>query len=229
MYRLNIALSGSIPESDIVSINQKYLTAVWNAGAIPTLLSPNTDEEYIKFVCEHFDGFMFCGGDDLDPKYYGEEKSDRIGNVCAARDEFEEKLFSAAYATGKPILGICRGMQIINVFLGGSLHQHMDGHVQSEEKSVVTHSVLIEKGSMLEKIVGKSEFRVNTFHHQAINSLSPKLRADAYSKDDGYIEACHSDEHNFLLGVQWHPESYCEASEISQKIFKAFIEACRHH
>ena len=226
MYRLNIALSGSIPESDIVSINNKYLAAVWEVGAVPTLLMPKAEDEYISRVCEQFDGFIFCGGDDLDPKYYGEQKSEKIGNICSARDEFEEKLFRAVYATGKPILGICRGMQVINAFLGGSLHQHMDGHIQSEDKSVTTHPVLVEKDSMLEKITGANEFPVNSFHHQAINSLAPGLVVDAYSKNDGYVEACHSEEHKFLFGVQWHPESYFESSDISKKIFQAFIDAC---
>ena len=226
MNRPYIALSGSLPDEKITTINNNYLRSIWCAGGVPTLLLPSTDEDYIKTVCETFDGFLFCGGDDIDPKYYGEEKSPEIGDISPARDEFEEKLFHAAYATGKPILGICRGLQVINVFLGGSLIQHMNGHRSEDGSSPSTHDVVLVTSSPLTKITDKTEFTVNSFHHQAINSLSSKLTADAYSKNDGYIEAFHEEGNRFLYAVQWHPESLYKTSEVSRKLFKAFIDAC---
>lgn len=227
MNRPYIALSGSLPDDKITTINNCYLNSVWSAGGIPTLLMPSTDDEYIKTVCESFDGFLFCGGDDIDPKYYGEEMSPDIGEISPARDEFEEKLFYAAYKTGKPIMGICRGLQVINVFLGGTLIQHIEGHRDKENNCPSKHDVVISEGSPLIKITGKTEFEVNSFHHQAINSLSARLVADAYSMGDGYIEAFHEEGHKFLYAVQWHPESMYQASEISQGLFRAFVDACR--
>ena len=227
MNRPYIALSGSLPDEKITTINNNYLRSIWSAGGVPTLLLPSTDEDYVKAVCETFDGFLFCGGDDIDPKYYGEEKSPEIGDISPARDEFEKRLFRAAYATGKPILGICRGLQVINVFLGGSLIQHMNGHRSEDGKSPSTHDVMLVTGSPLAEMIGDTEFTVNSFHHQAINSLSNKLTADAYSKDDGYIEAFHEEGHKFLYAVQWHPESLYETSDASRKLFKAFIDACQ--
>lgn len=227
MNRPYIALSGSLPDDKITTINNCYLRSIWGAGGIPTLLLPSTDEEYINTVCQSFDGFLFCGGDDIDPKYYGEEKSPDIGDISPMRDEFEEKLFRAAYATQKPIMGVCRGLQVINVFMGGSLVQHMEGHRDKEGNRPNTHNVTLIEGSPLIEITGEQGFTVNSFHHQAINSLSKKLVADAYSSSDGYVEAFHEEGHKFLYAFQWHPELMYQTSEISQKIFKSFVDSCK--
>lgn len=229
MCRLNIALSGSIKDGGVVSINKNYLSAIWAAGGIPTLLQPDTDDRYIGEVCRYFDGFVFCGGEDIDPKYYGERKNRNTKNICSLRDGFEEKLFYAVYQTGKPILGICRGMQIINVFLGGTLFQHISGHIQKEEKQVCTHTVSVKNGLLLKQITGKNELLVNSFHHQAIKSLSSLLVADAVDTKDGYIEAFHDERHKFLLCVQWHPEACHTSDNASKAIFDAFIAACRQN
>lgn len=227
MNRPYIALSGSLPDEKITTINNCYLNSVWKSGGIPTLLLPSTEDEYIKTVCETFDGFLFCGGDDIDPKYYGQEKDVNIGEISPARDEFEEKLFRAAYTTGKPIMGICRGLQIINVFMGGTLLQHVEGHRDAAGNGPSMHYVTLVQGSPLAEITRETKFLTNSFHHQAIYSLSEKLTADAYSKDDGIVEAFHEEGHKFLCAFQWHPESMYNTSEISKRIFSAFIEACR--
>lgn len=225
MKKIIIALSSTPIEDGYVKVTEAYLDAIYCAGAIPMLLSPRVDDEYLQNVCETVDGFLFCGGDDIDPKYYGEEKSLLIGNICSNRDEFEYALFNAAYKTGKPILGICRGLQVINVFLGGSLHQHINGHRQKEARDVFTHSVKLCEGEMLQKMLVEEKIKVNSFHHQIIDRLAKTLACDAVS-DEGYIEAAHCPTHKFLLGVQWHPECYFTKSENSSKIFKAFVEAC---
>ena len=225
MKKIIIALSSTPIEDGYVKVTEAYLDAIYCAGAIPMLLSPRVDDEYLQNVCETVDGFLFCGGDDIDPKYYGEEKSPLIVNICSKRDEFECALFKAAYKTGKPILGICRGLQVINVFLGGSLHQHINGHRQKEARDVFTHSVKLCEGEMLQKMLVEEKIKVNSFHHQIIDRLAKTLACDAVS-DEGYIEAAHCPTHKFLLGVQWHPECYFTKSENSSKIFKAFVEAC---
>ena len=223
MKKVNIALSASISDGT-VSVRDSYLNSIWQAGGIPTLLPPLIDEEFVSRVADTFDGFVFCGGEDIDPKYYGEDNI-ASQNICSIRDEFEEMLFRAAYNTGKPILGICRGMQVINVFLGGSLHQHIDGHVQSEERHVRTHNVSLIKGSTLSEILGEESLDVNSFHHQAVKTLADGLAVDAMNKD-GHIEAFHACNHPFLLCVQWHPEAYYDHCETSRRIFKSFVESC---
>lgn len=229
MKKINVALSATLEKDGYVTVSDYYLDAITKSGAIPSVLSPRLDDEYIKYVCETFDGFMFCGGDDIDPAYYGEEKSGQLGNVCSNRDKFESKLFAAVYETGKPILGICRGLQAINVFLGGSLHQHVDGHKQTEDRPIRTHSLDLCEDGILGKILSKEKIAVNSFHHQIINRLGDGLCVDGVSEKEGYIEAIHHTTHRFLLAVQWHPECYYDLSETSSKIFKAFVAACNNN
>lgn len=226
MSRLNIALSATI-DNEVISVNRKYLDAIVAAGGIPTVLSPIIDDKYISEMVDFFDGFMFCGGGDIDPLYYGEEKNENVKNICSIRDQFEEKLFHCAYSCGKPVLGICRGMQIINVFLGGNLHQHIEAHIQKESRHTKTHEVFIADGTLLKRITGDKAILVNSFHHQAVKELANCLTVDAVS-EDGYVEAFHQEKHRFLLGLQWHPESYFELDESADKVFKAFINSCNN-
>ena len=225
MNRPNIALSATIDNEEI-SVNRKYLDAIVAAGGIPTVLSPIIDDKYMSEIVDFFDGFVFCGGGDIDPAYYGEEKSEQTKKICLSRDLFEEKLFHYAFASGKPVLGICRGMQIINVFLGGNLHQHIEGHRQKESRHIKTHEVLITDGTLLRSIIGDKAILVNSLHHQAVKELADCLTVDAVSKD-GYIEAFHHEKHRFLLGLQWHPESYFEFDASAAKVFRAFINSCK--
>lgn len=225
MEKIIIALSATVNDEGYVKVNEAYLNAIRNSGGIPSVISPCLDDEYIRNICETSDGFLFCGGEDIDPKYYGEEKSKDLENICSKRDEFEVRLFAAAYKTGKPILGICRGMQGINVFLGGSLHQHVDGHKQTESREEKTHTVDLTNEGILNRILGEETIAVNSFHHQIVKRLADGLIVDAISKE-GYIEAFHHQTHHFLLGVQWHPECYYSSSETSSEIFKEFIRAC---
>ena len=213
---------------DAAFVKFEYLNAVLHGGGIPVTLSYTTDPEVLARYAEMFDGFLFSGGVDVDPAKYGEEKKFDNVSVDTERDAFEEALFAAAYPTGKPILGICRGIQSINVWLGGTLHQHIDGHNQSEFRSTRTHSLNIFEGSMFHEICGKTSVMVNSCHHQVVKSLAPVLVADAVNQD-GYIEAAHQPGHRFLFAVQFHPESYfqMEDDDHSSAIFKAFVNACK--
>ena len=209
-------------------MNQRYMDAVWFAGGLPVVLSYTTDPVKLSEYAAIFDGFLFSGGVDVDPVKYGEEKMFDSVEIDSGRDEFEEALFKAVYPTGKPILGICRGIQSINVWLGGTLHQHLDGHRQEASAEERTHPIEIYEGSMLHRICGKTEVLVNTFHHQAIKTPASSLTVDAVSPE-GYIEAVHEEGHRFLFATQFHPEFYWQRDDDdhSAAIFKAFLNACR--
>lgn len=223
-------LVGIVPSRDgeRASIPQRYMDAVWYAGGLPVVLSYTTNPEKLSEYAEIFDGFLYSGGVDVNPVYYGEEKQFDSVEIDEQRDAFEKALFSAVYPTGKPILGICRGIQSINVWLGGTLYQHMDGHRQTEPADVRTHEILIREDSMLHKLCGRTSVMVNTFHHEAIKTLAPALTVDATSPD-GYIEAAHQEGHRFLFAMQSHPEFYYskEDDDHSLAIFTAFINACK--
>ena len=211
-----------------LKLNQVYLDAVWQAGGLGVVLSYTTDQEKLAEYAEIFDGFLFSGGVDVNPIYYGEEKRFDSVEIDLARDSFENALFQVVYETKKPILGICRGLQSINVWLGGTLHQHIEGHKQSEPGVVRTHDVNVVEGTLFHSLCQKDTVKVNTFHHQAIKTLADSLTADAVSFD-GYVEVIHQEGHPFLLAVQFHPEYYhkSEDDDHSSLLFKAFVEACQ--
>ena len=224
MHRPLIGILPSISDGR-VALSPRYLNVLWESGAMGCILEPTTDVAKIAEYKEIFDGFLISGGVDIDPSYYGEEiKFDSV-HTDKARDDFESIAVKEFYSTGKPILGICRGLQALNVFLGGTLYQHIDNHKQEEAGSVQTHSVDVLAGSMLHGITGEEKIMVNTFHHQNIKDLAPTLAADAYSYD-GYIEAAHDIEHKFCIGVQWHPEKLFDGNENSACVLKAFVNSC---
>ena len=169
----------------------------------------------------------FLCGLDVNPALYGEEvKFDNV-EIDGERDDFESAIFPLVYKTGKPILGICRGLQVINVLLGGTLLQHIDGHRQAPTPGTEPiQKVKVIDGSYLHKITGADALMVNTFHHQAIDRLADCLELDAVS-EDGIIEAAHQRERDFLMLVQWHPEIYFRTDEAMQKLFLEFIEKCK--
>ena len=173
-----------------------------------------------------FDGFLFSGGVDIDPARYGEIALPCV-EIDPLRDAFEAGLFAAAYPTGKPILGICRGVQVINVFLGGSLYQHVEGHAQSAPGEVREQVIAVEEGSLLWQICEKKSLTVNSFHHQAVRAVAPALSVAARAADGG-IEALWAPAHPFLLGVQFHPEIYAGLpdDDHAAAIFAAFLGAC---
>ncbi len=213
---------------DLHFTRARYLDAIWRAGGLGVILPYTTDEERLREYSVLFDGFLFSGGVDVNPTLYGEEKQFDSVEIDDERDAFEKGLFAAVYPTGRPILGICRGIQSVNVFLGGTLHQHIDGHSQTESGENRPQDVHVMEGSLLHRICGKNDLRVNSFHHQAVKDIAPGLIVDALSTD-GFIEALHSPTHPFLLCVQFHPEIYndCPDDDHSRAVFAAFVEACK--
>lgn len=210
-----------------IKLSQHYLDAVYHAGGMGVPLGYTTDPERLAYYVETMDGFLFSGGVDLDPVMYGEEKQFDSVEIDAERDAFEAAAFPLILASGKPILGICRGIQAINVFMGGTLYQHMEGHRQDVPGVNRTQTLRVVEGTYLHALTGKDSIRVNTFHHQNVKELAPGLVAQAVS-EDGFIEAIHDPSRKFLFGVQFHPEYYHDQpdDDHSFAIFKAFVEAC---
>lgn len=216
MEKMRILLSGNTKL-------QYYTDAVTAAGAVATAM-------YLPEVDTSYDGLILCGGNDVDPKYYGEPVDGSV-NIDLPRDEAEFALLDAYVKAGKPVLGICRGHQLINIYFGGSLYQDIpeaDLHTCRLDY-YCTHSVTAVKGSLLEKLYG-TEFTVNSSHHQALKELGEGLIGTAFWKGR-YNEAF---EHASLpiLGVQWHPERMCcsqkrEDTVDGLKIFEAFLDLCR--
>lgn len=213
-------------------VNNDYVEAVENAGGVPLILPIISDKKAIKLQIENIDGLIISGGYDVNPLIYGEEPAQKLGFIYPARDEYDINVIEIALELHKPILGICRGLQILNVFLGGTLYQDLeliDGcyikHLQSSMPVTIGHTVNIEKGTKLFNILG-SKVITNSFHHQAIKKLAPGLKVSAKS-EDGIIEGIES-ENEFVLGIQWHPEMLAKEHKEMLNIFKELINQSIH-
>ncbi|AFZ67266.1 gamma-glutamyl-gamma-aminobutyrate hydrolase family protein [Deinococcus peraridilitoris] len=201
---------------------QHYAQALWAAGAAPSLL-PLIPEAAGELM-ERLDGLLLSGGVDLHPRFYGEEPHEQLGEVDELRDATEVELYRAARERGLPVLGICRGLQVINVFEGGSLHQHLDGHSQSargHHYTDTTHDVHFEDGLLARHHPQLT--RVNSHHHQAVKAVAPTLRVAART-DDGLVEALEGDG---VVCVQWHPEATFHSAPDTNGTFKAYMELFR--
>ena len=236
-YKINrpmIAITPSYKgarERGQVCANCDYLNAVWESGGMPVFLAwcRADDEQRLCEYVEEFDGFLFGGGVDIDPHIYGDSEVDPTVNICAERDEFELALFKKAYESGKPIFGICRGIQLINVAMGGTLYQNIDGHRQDAPSNEETHEIELAAGTNIADIVPELLTRVNSFHHQVIKELAPALRITALSRD-GYVEAVESLEKTEyglrIEAVQWHPELIFATNDVAKKLIKGFVTRC---
>ena len=206
-------------ESDAALIPRSYVDAVVRAGGIPVLLPPVGGGQ--REIVARLDGLVLSGGADIDPARYGAERDDRTKVVRPERDSYEFTLLNEATAAGLPVLAVCRGMQLLNVALGGSLVQHLPdtvGHTDHMATPGVfgTSQVTTLAGSAIGTIAG-AQAQVHCHHHQAIDRLADGLRATAWASD-GTVEAVESDGHRFLLGVQWHPEE-----NIDDRLFAELI------
>lgn len=208
--------------ADRVSLRLSYTDAVISAGGLALAVPPTADAGYTEELADAADAILLTGGDDVVPELYGEERTERCGPVSYLRDAFELKLVGLAVQRGIPTLGICRGIQVMNVALGGSLHQHMDGHMQRLDKSEPSHFVTITGSPLLECYGGRG--RVNSFHHQALKRVADGLRICAVS-DDGCTEAVFMPDHPFFVGVQWHPEHMTKSDTGAARLFEAFASA----
>ena len=207
-----------------------YARGLEEAGAVPVILPLTVSETVLKQIADTCDGFIFTGGGDLDPKLYGQTKADYCGEICEARDQMEAFLFrEAVLRQNKPALGICRGIQVFNALLGGSLYQDLPtefssaiGHRQKPPYDVHAHTVRILPESPLGKLVGEERLGVNSHHHQGINRIAEGFEVMALA-DDGLVEAVYMPDRPYVWAVQWHPEIILK-DEASKRLFASFVK-----
>ncbi len=214
--------------------NQSYAHAVARARAAPLLIPLLADETLLRALYDSMDGLLLPGGEDVHPNQYGEPVHDRCGEISDLRDGVELALIQWAMADHKPLLAICRGIQVLNVALGGSLYQDIQAQVSQagrhdchaiHARNQVAHDVAVAPDSRLAYVVGTDSLPVNSFHHQAIKDVAPGLVVVARAPD-GIIEAVEGEGQPFVLGVQWHPEDLAAGDDRAQRLFDALVEAC---
>ena len=180
-----------------------YVRAVERAGGRPMLVPPSLDG--VEETLDALDAVVFTGGSDLDPEFYGEKAHPETVGIVRMRDEAELALLRAALDRDMPVLGICRGIQVLNVGLGGDLEQHLEGHRHDPPGEFVQHDVAIEPDTRLAQMLGEHT-TVMSHHHQGIKTLAPGLVETARA-DDGLVEAVEAPDKRFTVGVLWHPEA----------------------
>ena len=220
-------------------MNSRYFTAAAEAGAAPVMIPLFVeDHDILREVYDRLDGVLLAGGVDMHPFAYGESPHPRLGRTDQARDVVELALAQWAIADQKPILGLCRGAQVLNVVLGGTLWQDIEAQVPTAIKhdcfpnegyarDYLAHEVAIAPGSRLDAAFEAASVPVNSMHHQAVKTLAPGLLASAYAPD-GMIEAIESGTSHFLVGVQWHPEIFEDRDERTRRLFKSFVDAANN-
>ena len=214
-----------------LTLGLPYMSAVEMAGGLPVALPP-VNSENVDSLLEHVSGLLLSGGPDLDPACYGAEPHAALGPIDHTVDAYEIALCGQADRRRMPILGICRGAQVLNVARQGTLHQHVPDinhgvvkHRQAEPADRTTHEVRVSPDSGLAQTTGGGPVRVNSFHHQAIDRVGLDLRPVAWSRD-GMIEAVEGDDARFVLGVQWHAETLVgEAEQLA--LFERLVEAAK--
>jgi putative glutamine amidotransferase len=216
-------------------VNAAYLRAVEQAGGVPVLLAPQLSPAARDALWPRLDGLVLTGGGDVEPSRFGEAAHPQTTLVSIDRDALELELVDRALRDDVPMFAICRGLQVLNVALGGSLHQHVpdvfgDGvhHSQAAKRDVATHDVKLQtEGTRLGGILQASELRVNSFHHQAVHRLGRDLRDVGWAPDN-VIEALeHADRRRFVVAVQWHPEELVGHDAAARALFTAVVDAAR--
>ncbi|HEY7479938.1 MAG TPA: gamma-glutamyl-gamma-aminobutyrate hydrolase family protein [Gemmatimonadales bacterium] len=221
-----------LPESWVM--NQRYSRVVAAAGGLPVMIPLLEDDGTLRALYDRMDGVLIPGGVDMDPSNYGETPLPTCGRLDPARDRVELQFARWAIAEGKPLFGLCRGLQIVNVALGGTLYQDIAAQrndaikhdyfpTAGYSRDHLAHSVTVTSGSRLDAMVGTAPLRVNSMHHQAVKDLAPGLAPTAVAPD-GLIEALESTDQPFVLGVQWHPESLTERDPRMQRLVAGFVE-----
>lgn len=216
-------------------VSNNFCTSVQMAGGTPILLSLCVNQEVLDSYLDIMDGLIITGGDEaVNPFLYGENPIPAVKSTCPSRDEFEMHLYKGAFNRSIPILGICRGLQIMNVAEGGSLYQdiftqkqNVLGHLPPDMPvDELYHSVRLTENSILKKIFQRDELGVNSFHHQAVRKLAPDFNGTAVSEDD-LVEGIEHRTKKFVVGVQWHPEDLTAKHPHFLDLFKALVDASK--
>lgn len=227
---LIIDQGGMFPGYERVYVNKDYVDSVTKNGGVPVMIPFNVEKDVLEQLMTTLDGLIISGGHDVYPLNYGEQPSQKLGDVFPERDEYEYFLLEKAKERNIPVLGICRGLQIINTYEGGTLYQDLSyipgeilKHSQNQRPELKTHSVDFEAGSILSQVFGGEEFLVNSFHHQVLKDVAKDYKVTARAKD-GVVEAIEHQNYPFLVGVQWHPEMLAKKCDDTNKLFKYFID-----
>ena len=226
MRRPKILMTGhweplAIYKKPFVGMTWNYYEAIVRAGGMPILLPYCGDmDDYIEMS----DGLVLTGGYDIDPVFYNEEVKYNTVEITRVRDDLEKTLLDKWLKTGKPIFGICRGLQFLNIYFGGTLYQDIPvecGVIHSD----VVHKVVLEEGTWMRDLFDSAELVTNSHHHQGVKKLGEPLRSMAIA-DDGIVEAAYYPGKKFVMGVQWHPEILGLGDKVANNLFTAFVEAC---
>jgi len=231
------AVPGELPRCWVMS--QRYVDVLTSVGAIPWVIPLTTDMSTLRALYERLDGVFLPGGVDMDPDQYSESRLPVCGVIDPDRDRVEVALVRWAMAERKPVLAVCRGVQVLNVAAGGTLYQdlaewceaaikHDYWPMEPRQRRDLVHEVHIEAGTQLASIIGAGATTVNSMHHQGIKQLAPGLVVNARAPD-GLIEGVEGRDESYLLGVQWHPEELVESDPAMRRLFESFIEAASAH
>lgn len=219
-------------KSEYVAVPADYMRAVQRAGGIPVILPFCENEAEAAELIDRLDGLLLAGGSDVDPNLYGEEPHPKLGAVSPERDLAELSLARVALGRNMPVLGICRGHQVLAVAAGGTLYQDIPAqvaapikHSQEAPRWFASHTVTVQPGTRLAALLG-TELKVNSFHHQAVKGLPEGWVASAEAAD-GVNEAMEHPGLQFALGVQWHPENFTGRPYSFDRLFEAFVAACK--
>ncbi len=215
-------------------IHPGYFDGVIKAGGVPILLPLTREEDVFTQALRICSGLLFTGGQDVSPALYGKADTADTPDTCPLRDHQESLAIRFALEHDLSVLGICRGHQLLNVLLGGTLWQDIPSevehplvHLHTPPQDPVSHDVILEPDTPLSSLLQRQRITVNSYHHQGVRELSPMLKCMARASD-GVIEAAYMPEKRFVWGVQWHPEMSCQTDENSMKIFAAFVSSARH-
>ena len=226
-------VSAEIPPSWVMS--QRYIVTLTNAGAVPWLI-PLIDDETLRGIYEHLDGVFLPGGADIDPASYGTAPHPSCDKTDRDRDRVELALARWAIQDRKPVLGVCRGMQLINLAAGGSLYQDLADQMpasikhdyfpfggQTFRRDYLAHDVDVKAGTRLARVFGAGSLRVNSMHHQGVRDIGEGLAVSAVSSD-GLIEGLESSNGQYVVGVQWHPEALTDSQDAARALFEDFVK-----
>ena len=224
--RVVIAMPRMNTDPEPTVAQSKYIESLARAGAGMRWVELSDPEQAVQdaLTC---DGLLLPGGGDMDPKFYGQERIPACGEPNLLRDAAEPLLLRAFLAADKPVLGICRGIQVMNAVLGGDLYQDIKPfeHLPHNDHWAKVHTVTVRRGTLLSRILGQDTVLVNSQHHQAVDRVAPGFTLAALS-EDGIVEAIEKPDARFCLGVQWHPEWLSDADPAMQSLFNAFVNAC---